>query len=79
MTEPMSAIPVIHFNPESLILFGDPKQLPPTITTKCIQGNEDDGLDQTLFTRLSNLNHSVTHLRTQYRVIDQFCTLINQT
>nr|XP_023420114.1 protein ZGRF1 [Cavia porcellus] len=65
MTEPTSLLPIARFQCEKLILVGDPKQLPPTI-----QGSEaahENGLEQTLFSRLCLMGHKPIPLRTQYR------------
>lgn len=65
MTEPSSLLPIAKFGCHKLLLVGDPKQLDPAV-----QGSEaahDQGLEQTLFDRLTKLGYEPTVLRTQYR------------
>jgi len=65
MTEPLSMLPIARFSCEKLILVGDPKQLSPTI-----QGSEAsnmNGLERTLFDRLTQRGMHPIMLRTQYR------------
>ncbi len=63
MTEPMSILPIATFACERVLLVGDSKQLPPTITSN----SKVIGLERTLFERLHESGCPSTMLRTQYR------------
>jgi superfamily I DNA and/or RNA helicase len=54
-----------QFGTKHLILVGDRKQLPPTLSTPSLHNN---GLEKTLFERLILNGVSTMTLRTQYRV-----------
>ncbi|NWI11258.1 ZGRF1 protein, partial [Crypturellus soui] len=76
MTEPASLLPIARFQCEKLVLVGDPKQLPPTI-----QGSDsfhEQGLEQTLFDRLSLMGHKAVLLRTQYRCHPAISAIANE-
>ena len=63
-TEPSLLVPLVR-GAECVVLAGDPRQLPPTVTTPAAKAA---GLDQTLFERLQRAG-LVTHLLdTQYRM-----------
>ncbi|XP_075785856.1 5'-3' DNA helicase ZGRF1 isoform X2 [Pelodiscus sinensis] len=75
MTEPTSLLPIARFVCEKLVLVGDPKQLPPTIQGS--EGAHDNGLEQTLFDRLSLMGHNAVSLRTQYRCHPAISSIVN--
>eukprot|EP00730_Choanoeca_flexa_P018671 TRINITY_DN9090_c0_g1_i1.p1 TRINITY_DN9090_c0_g1~~TRINITY_DN9090_c0_g1_i1.p1 ORF type:complete len:1018 (+),score=309.09 TRINITY_DN9090_c0_g1_i1:46-3054(+) len=65
MTEPNALLPVARFKCRQLMLVGDPKQLQPTVSGG--EAAHDQGLEQTLFSRLSRMGVAPIMLRTQYR------------
>ena len=83
MTEPLSMLTISRFQPQRLILVGDPLQLPPTLPGNSKPGVA--GLERTLFERLGETNNlSPILLKTQYRVrfrhlTDYFLPLSNAT
>ena len=66
MTEPVSMLSIARFSAERILLVGDPLQLPPTLSSSAKQGV--NGLERTLFERLSENSIDPILLRTQYRV-----------
>ncbi|KAG2225014.1 hypothetical protein INT45_003214 [Circinella minor] len=67
LTEPMSMVPLTRFGCSRLIMIGDPLQLPPTVSTTAEEEKIGQGLDKTLFDRLTEIGHRTIMLRTQYR------------
>lgn len=63
-TEPSSLIP-LKYNPRSVILVGDPAQLPATVFSKVAK---QAGLGRSLFERLQQGGYPVSMLETQYRM-----------
>lgn len=79
MTEPMSMIPICRFKSSRILLVGDPLQLSPTITTSNGASKEVlEGLDKTLFERLTELGNEPVILRTQYRCHPVISSLANK-
>ncbi|GAX73483.1 hypothetical protein CEUSTIGMA_g935.t1 [Chlamydomonas eustigma] len=68
-TEPHSLIPILR-NAESLLLVGDPQQLPPTVRSRQA---EELGLGISLFERLQKMGLQPLLLDTQYRMHPQIC------
>lgn len=53
LTEPLTMVPLVRFQSSRLIMIGDPLQLPPTLTTSSDEDKVGQGLDKTLFDRLT--------------------------
>ena len=66
--EPISMVPIIRFQSENVLLFGDPMQLPPTLSTQSDKAAVGKGLDKTLFDRLLECEYPCIPLTIQYRV-----------
>ncbi|KAI8377463.1 AAA domain-containing protein [Radiomyces spectabilis] len=62
MMEPMTMVPMARFGCNRLIMIGDPLQLPPTLATAADEGIIGQGLDKTLFDRMTELGYEVTNL-----------------
>ena len=53
---------------------GDPQQLPPTVETQHVEGDEAQGLEQTLFDRMAQLGYPTVVLKyVKYSVGDLLC------
>ncbi|XP_076998630.1 5'-3' DNA helicase ZGRF1 isoform X12 [Tamandua tetradactyla] len=76
ITEPASLLPIARFECEKLILVGDPKQLPPTISGS--DPAHENGLEQTLFDRLCLMGHKPVLLRIQYRCHPAISAIANE-
>ncbi|XP_063901688.1 5'-3' DNA helicase ZGRF1-like [Zophobas morio] len=66
ITEPLSCLSIARFHCNKLILVGDPKQLPPTITA-VDHASSFKNLEFTLFERLLACGYEKIFLKTQYR------------
>lgn len=56
LMEPLSLVPIVRFQSSRLIMIGDPLQLPPTLTTSADEDKVGQGLDKTLFDRLTEVS-----------------------
>ena len=62
--EPSTLIP-LKYNPATVVMVGDPCQLPATLFSKAAK---DANYGQSLFQRLQTLGYPMTMLETQYRM-----------
>lgn len=69
-TEPASLVPIMMCKVESLLLVGDPQQLPPTVRSRSA---EQLGLGTSLFLRLQTMGMKPMLLDTQYRMHPLIC------
>ncbi|KAJ3025096.1 UNVERIFIED_CONTAM: hypothetical protein HDU68_007462 [Siphonaria sp. JEL0065] len=77
MTEPLSLLPILRFNPSTCLLIGDPQQLSPTLETNT--SNPSTSLDCTLYSRLlQHKKHKSIMLRTQYRCHPKIAQIPNR-
>ena len=76
MLEPMSLIPLFRSSASRLVLVGDPKQLPPTLTTEATCPSSP-GLGRSLFDRAVAAGASSVLLATQYRCHPDISALCN--
>ncbi|KAI9317264.1 AAA domain-containing protein [Dichotomocladium elegans] len=53
LMEPLTMVPLTRFKCSHLIMIGDPMQLPPTVTTNSEEAKMGQGLEKTLFDRLT--------------------------
>jgi superfamily I DNA and/or RNA helicase len=78
MTEPMSLLPIVTFKSSFVMLVGDPKQLPPTISHSLHPTETKSGIEKTLFERLVDAGHTPVLLNTQYRCHPNISMLSNK-
>jgi hypothetical protein len=78
MTEPSAVLPIARFGCRSLVMVGDPKQLPPTVPGP--EPAHNHGLEQSLFERLmlTAAPERYLMLRTQYRCHPQISGMANE-
>ncbi|KAI7856953.1 P-loop containing nucleoside triphosphate hydrolase protein, partial [Circinella umbellata] len=62
LTEPMSMVPLTRFGCSRLIMIGDPLQLPPTVSTTAEEEKIGQGLDKTLFDRLTECHPAISSI-----------------
>ncbi|KAI7876714.1 hypothetical protein K492DRAFT_219779 [Lichtheimia hyalospora FSU 10163] len=62
LMEPLSMVPLSRFLCSRLLMIGDPLQLPPTVTTGCDEHNTGEGIDKTLFDRLTECHPSISSI-----------------
>ncbi|KAI9275618.1 AAA domain-containing protein, partial [Phascolomyces articulosus] len=62
LTEPISMVPLTRFSCSRLIMIGDPLQLPPTVTTTAEEGKAGQGLDKTLFDRMTECHPDISSI-----------------
>ncbi|KAI9499553.1 P-loop containing nucleoside triphosphate hydrolase protein [Zychaea mexicana] len=65
LTEPLSMLPLVRFTCSRLIMIGDPLQLPPTVTTSAEEEKIGQGLDKTLFDRLTECHPRISCISNQ--------------
>ncbi|KAJ7999579.1 hypothetical protein DPEC_G00195880 [Dallia pectoralis] len=69
-TEPQALIPLVHNQPEKVVLIGDHKQLRPIIKNKLVRKL---GMSKSLFERYFERNIQTVMLDTQYRMDEDIC------
>ncbi|KAI8609345.1 P-loop containing nucleoside triphosphate hydrolase protein [Chytriomyces sp. MP71] len=76
MTEPLSLLPILRFNPQLSLLIGDPLQLAPTLETGSVDPRSS--LDCTLYERMVALGRESIMLRVQYRCAKKIAQISNR-
>lgn len=65
-----------NYDPATLLLIGDEKQLPPVVQSKREENGVGNLLHLSLFRRLVILDHTCVLLRVQYRMVDVISDMI---
>ncbi|KAI7870679.1 AAA domain-containing protein, partial [Spinellus fusiger] len=62
LMEPLNMVPLSRFSCNRLIMIGDPMQLPPTLTTNAEEETVGQGLDKTLFDRMTECHPEISNV-----------------
>ena len=78
MTEPLSLLPIVKFSPQWAVLVGDPKQLAPTLSFNLHpQLTNINGIERTIFERLTKIKYDPILLNQQYRCHPDIAAISN--